>query len=664
MAWTLQLLDSTTTIDLNDGTAYSARALSAPVPGRRISAGGVNLMRHGSDLTHRVFNNRTVVVALRINGTSQDNLIANINAIHSLLERGAEYSVTGLGSQLKLRRKWQSATNQVDFHVIEGTLQIGNEFSAVHAVNNTIMDASLTLVCEPFAYGAEESIENFVADAGFEISGTALADWTESKTGSGTTARDTDVYKNGEASLKLVMTSSSDGQVIERNQALADVDAAEIWSFGCAIRIDALSDCKVTMHIDYNTGTDVEVSSTTVNASAFVSLVSENLTVPGSVTSATLKLRLEATDASATGIVYFDDVIAVQASSLPTAWASSHTIGNHNDMAAQAHSCFLDVENMPGDVPALLQVRLAEGQSHDEMWIGARHSSRQYDTIWIEGEDSDTDATLNTITNWTLSNSLTDSDAAHSAGNAHVDRMNNASGVIDRPDATYFRHDYDIATPPSGQYRVLVGGSQFLNNAAAGRTVNASNYKLGFSYTYGGFTLLSDTAPDASSFVAFPAATIAEGATSNRDILDLGMVTIPPIETPDNQTAATFTLKIFVHYVEIGSSVGDLSAGQYHDCEIDFICLMPVDYGAFYVSKADAADVILLDAMSETKGMYILNASNVVQSFPSNQLGIAPEAHPNGTRIYFLAQDDSQTIADTFTVSITYRPRFLHVQGA
>jgi len=360
--------------------------------------------------------------------------------------------------------------------------------------------------------------------------------------------------------------------------------------------------------------------------------------------------------------VYFDDIIAVQASSLPTAWASSHTIGNHNDQAAQAHSNFIDIESVPGDVPALLQVRLAEGQSHDEMWIGARHSTRQYDVIYLEGEDSDTNATLNTISGWTMTNNATDSSGNHSAGNAHRDRMNNVSGVVDRPDATYFRHDYDIATPPSGQYRVLVGGSQYLANA--GQTVNASNYKLGFSYTYGGFTLLSDTAPDTASFVAFPSATIAVGATSNRDILDLGTVSIPPIETPDNQTAATFTLKIFVYYQEVGSSVGDLDTGQLHDCHIDFICLMPIDYGAFYVSKTDAADVILLDAMSETKGMYILNASNVVQSFPSNQLGIAPEAHPNGTRIYFLAQDSNQTIADTFTVSITYRPRFLHVQGA
>ena len=77
--------------------------------------------------------------------------------------------------------------------------------------------------------------------------------------------------------------------------------------------------------------------------------------------------------------------------------------------------------------------------------------------------------------------------------------------------------------------------------------------------------------------------------------------------------------------------------------------------------------------MSEVKGLYLLDASNVVQSFPSNQLGRSPEAHPDGTRIYVLAQGyndggglqgDQYTAADTFTVSVTYRPRFLHVMGA
>jgi len=91
---------------------------------------------------------------------------------------------------------------------------------------------------------------------------------------------------------------------------------------------------------------------------------------------------------------------------------------------------------------------------------------------------------------------------------------------------------------------------------------------------------------------------------------------------------------------------------------------MPVDFGSAYVSKTDAADVVLFDSMSQIKGAYLLNTSDVVQSFPSNQLGKPPEVHPDGTRVYFLGQNGNYTQADTFTVSVTYRPRFLHVMGA
>ena len=249
MTWTVQLLNDDTTLNLNDGSAYTARpGFLAPLPARRFATGGANLFRHGSDIQERVYRNRVVTVTLRIHGTSQDNLIANINAINALLERAAEYSTTGIGSQVKLRRKWEGATNQLDFHVLEGILSIGDEFASAHAVNTTIATASLRLTCKPFAYGAEETIDNYVADPGFEIAGTALADWTESKTATGTTARDTSVKKNGNASLKLTMTNSGgSGQVIERNQVLADVDAGEVWSFQCWVRVDALSNAKVVM---------------------------------------------------------------------------------------------------------------------------------------------------------------------------------------------------------------------------------------------------------------------------------------------------------------------------------------------------------------------------------------------------------------------------------
>ena len=100
---------------------------------------------------------------------------------------------------------------------------------------------------------------------------------------------------------------------------------------------------------------------------------------------------------------------------------------------------------------------------------------------------------------------------------------------------------------------------------------------------------------------------------------------------------------------------------QFH---LDWVMLMPIDFGANYTSKTEAMNVLLLDSMSDVKGMYILNTSDVVQSFPSNQLGRSPEAHPDGTRVYILVDNTPYTITASFTVGIAYRPRFLHVMGA
>jgi len=665
MAWTLQLLNDDTTLSLNDGSAYSGRAgFLAPPPPVRVAQGGANLFRHGSDIRERVYGNRSVTVTLRIHGTSQDNLIANILAVNNLLERAAEYTTTGLGSQVKLRRKWQGATNQVDFHVLTGTLALGDEFSPLRSQNTTFANAVLTLTCEPFAYGAEETIENYVLDPGFEVAGTALADWTTNHTGSGTSARDTSAKKDGNSSLKLVMTSSSSGQVIERNQVLTDVDAGEVWSFQCWVRVDALSDCKVVMELDYNTGTDVEVATTTVNASEFVKLTSNNNTVPGSVTQVTLRIRLEATDASATGTVYVDNVIAVLASAVPVAWASSRSIANHyadGTGDSQATTNYIDIHDVPGDIPALLQVKVAEGQSHDEFWSGARHAGRQYDGSIILETVSSGHAATSTPTNFTTT-LATSTNAVYSDGNARYTNIE-ATGGSDPTIAvgTYSKHTFTIASPPDGQFRVLVAAQAKNGQGTSGTTaINASYFLWGLNYSYGDFDLLDTTSPDVTSFVALPAAALSTNVTSAFTLLDLGTITIPPIGTPANQTAASLALII---HQRLGTGF------QFYDAQeiqwiTDFAMLMPIDYGANYVSKTDAADVILLDSMSETKGMYLLDTSDVVQSFPSNQLGRSPEAHPDGTRVYVLAQNGTYTKADTFTASVTYRPRFLHVMGA
>ena len=666
MAWALSLQNDDTTINLNDGTSYTALSpFNAPVPPRRTSLGGRNMSRHGSDVTNRVYNNRTVTVTVLISGTSQDNLIANINAIHSLLERASEYAISGLGSQVILRRKWENATNQVDFHVLDGLLTIGDEFAVTHRVNTKAVGV-LNLLCEPFAYGAEETIQNFVLDAGFELAGTALADWTESKTATGTTARDTSVKKDGLASLKLTMTDSGgSGQVIERNQVLADVDAAEVWSFQCWVRVDALSNAKVVMELDYNTGTDVEVSTTTVNASSFVKLTANNNTVPGSVTQVTLRLRLEATAADATGTVYIDNVIAVLASAVPTAWASSHTLGNHSEDSSQAQTNYIDLQDIPGDVPALLQVRVLENDSHDEFWAGARHASRQHDALSVltfDGVDG-TAAATNTAANFTATAGDTNLSDADAVGNTQRVSKYLESGGSSRSmtNAVLFKHTWTIASPPHGTYRVLLAGKA-RNGAGSSSTTtwNADKFKFGLNYTYGGYSLLDTTSPDTTSFVGLTSASLAEGVYAADEILDLGTLTIPPVATPDNQTEASLDLIIHEYHTDTTT----IQAAQELYWLIDWVALMPIDYGSIYVSKTDAANVLLIDSMSKVKGLYIMNASDVVQSFPTNQLGRAPQAHPNGTRIFMVGQDSAYDGTETYTVSITYRPRFLYVMGA
>jgi len=665
MAWTLSFQNDTTTLDLNDGTNYTAMMpFMAPVPQRRTAVGGQNLARHGSDITQRVYNNRAVQVTLLIGGTSQDNLIANINAINSLIERAAEYSVTGLGSQVILRRKWEGATNQVDFHVLDGSLAIGDEFSPVHRINTKIARASLTLVCKPFAYGAEETIENYVQNAGFELSGTALGDWGETKTATGTTTRDTTVKKSGAASMKLVMTDSGgSGQVIERNQTLTDVDAAEVWSFQCWVRVDALSNCKVVMELDYNTGTDVEVSTTTVNASEFVKLTANNNTVPGSVTQVIVRLRLEATAADATGTAYIDNVIAVLASAVPTGWASSRNIGNHNDETAQTDCNYIDFADTGGDVPAELQLLVTEAQAHTEFWSGARHGSQVGDDLWVEGEANDAAANVQAQSGYTFTVNGTSSSSSESAGVArHVYVEVSGSPSTYLAADTYYRLNFDFASPPRGTYRVLAG-VRIGESSGGGNTHAAASWTWGMSYTYGDVTLLDDTNPDTASFIAMDAQTISAGNSSVRNILDLGTVTIPPINTPDNMTAATFTLKIFGGWT--GGATDQTSANQDLDWYLDFVFLLPNDRGSNYTTKTSGTDVILLDSFSKAKGLYLVDASNIVQSFPSSQLGRSPELHPEGTRIYILAKNsDGHTIADTFTLKPTYRPRFLQVMGA
>ena len=258
MAWSIQLENSATSLNLNDGTAFKVLmgGVDAPSPALRTTfAGQGNLFRSGSRLIKQAYENRTVTLSLQVFGSSSDTLATTVELLEAFLRRAHEFSTFGLGSQVKLKYQWDSATNPVYFHVITGTFEpiTAAQHGPMLQVNKDLINASLTLLCEPFAFGAQETIQNYVRNPSFEIAGTALADWTQNIDATGATARDTTNAKYGNANLKLTMTNSGgSGQVVERTQTLADVAAAEVWSFGAWVHLTALSNSKAGLVLLYN----------------------------------------------------------------------------------------------------------------------------------------------------------------------------------------------------------------------------------------------------------------------------------------------------------------------------------------------------------------------------------------------------------------------------
>jgi hypothetical protein len=672
MAWTFSLRDGTTTLALNDQTNYVINygGVSMPPPPRRTAFGGASLLRHGEDLLERVYGNRTVTIAFQIKGTSQDNLIANVNAIHQMLEKASEFSRVGLGAQVQLRQQWDSATNSSDFDVISGILDLGTGIADVaHFVADRIVTSILTLTCKPFILGTAETIENFVKDPNFAVAGTALADWTDASTATGTGSRVvTDyIFKGAEHMLTLAMTDSGAGQQHERrSQILTDVDAAETWSFSTYVEIEALSDAYVVMVIAFEDGSNNEIAryediSDTVLGGTAVEMLFEALVPPTGTTQARIDVRLRSTAVDATGTVKVGAWMAVQASSIPTTWVSGRDVTNHFDDDGQDHLNYIDIYNVQGDIPALLQVKAAEVETHSEMWFGARHGSRMEDAgLWFDfmhGVSPGT-STASAPSGFSKTDSGDTSDATSSDAFYHYSRMTkSASSTGTLAADTYWRRNYTIATPPKGQYRALVSVAWESNVSG----VDDTDFSFGMSWTYGSVTLLDDTNPDTGSFVGLPSG-LTEQAFA---YLDLGTITVPPVITPDGMTDSSLIIKIFFHWLNTTNQTFGSGGSERVEFRIDNLFLLPIDMGAGYLSKTSGTDVVLLDSRGSRPGFYLLNTSDVVQSFPSDQQGTPPEAHIDGTRIYMLCMDSNvRTIADSFHTAITVVPRYLNAIGA
>src|SRR3990167_7393121 len=183
MTWTITLTDGVNSVDLNDGSSYRTTFLSAPTPALRASfAGAGNPFRAGRSLSRMpVHENREVRVGVTLMGGTSDGLANLIEDVNAQSRRAHEWSGLGIGTRTQLKLQWDSATNPVYFNVVTASFDAIGEgsHSSFLRVSKTLRDRVLTLECEPYAVGADETISNYARDADFEVAGTALAGWTE-----------------------------------------------------------------------------------------------------------------------------------------------------------------------------------------------------------------------------------------------------------------------------------------------------------------------------------------------------------------------------------------------------------------------------------------------------------------------------------------------------
>lgn len=633
MAWTVQLVDATSTVDLNDGTNtfLEPRGFRAPPPGRRMSMSGASFFRHGQDIVGRVYENRTVEVEFQLRGSAAGTLASKTQDIWKALRKATEYAQQGVGTIVQLKYQWEGADAPVFFNILEGVLDLGDDLHSQYLLRGTaIRNARLTLLCEPFAVGTTETISNYADDPSFEVGGSALADWVR-VAGTGTTTRQTGSAKYGTAFARSVRTAGTAAEGLEQVRTSSAYTGSATWSVSVWYKLmTATSGMVARLMVEALNGLGTALGSATSTASAtgtaWTQLTATAFDAPS--TTGTMRYQITLNGGTGTGTVEWDGAAMVKAASLPQVWASGRRIYNHFDDNGQEHINYLDVYDARGDMPAGLQIKAAERESGwSELWVGARHHDKpEFRGLWVEGENWGNKATTVTGTAENSGSAFGNFDVtATSTGTPNIFSWPTGSGAT------------GTQAIPDGIYRVLI---RFGSGSGTGGTLSAA-----MGYSYAGVT----RDPVSSSHYK----DIASGPPF-RGIFDIGILTMPPIETPASASGGTLSYRLAMH---IATAAGSSRVG------VDYVMLMPVDDGFVYGSKGTGQQVVLVDSMSRPQALALLSTIDVLQSIPSNQQGQAPELHPAGSRFYFLGQNTpSGSIGAGWDVTIIYQPRYLQVE--
>ncbi len=283
-----------------------------------------------------------------------------------------------------------------------------------------------------------------------------------------------------------------------------------------------------------------------------------------------------------------------------------------------------------GDQPAKMYIKLvmANCAGTKKLWVAKRSGDRYNDILWREGE-AETNTTDIKGVGVTFSD---EAEAGLSAGN--YKKLNFNSGGGSGGNEAIGRMNYNLTGPPRGKFRVLIYCRVDTEDAA-----DFARISWGFGWSYGSKT----HTPTEAAGEYYQCA-----ANDTLEILDLGIIDIPPIAESEIAGISTFQLRIFQYATE------SLTINEDYDWEIDYIFLVPVDEGIVIIGSTVANATYAIDGITSPKNVYRISADKV-SDYPS-YVGAPFSLGRETTRIYML-RDDGKTV--TFTTDVKYQPQFM-----
>jgi hypothetical protein len=369
MADTINLVQGSTTLDLDDTTNYESKTLRLVTPPDKELWFSPDFGE--SQLVRNEPAEREAMLVLRVKGTTEDIVQNNIVTLRRWFDEAKRHARDGDNDAVYLKLQKNSATNATR-HLIKSCNVDDSNSHWIPERNNVsqALDVVLTFILAPFGeWDSTITLQNdmfssphFVEDSDAD----GLADgWAE--VGSPATTINTTQWLVGGKSQK-VLTDNTNAEGIVSDTVTA-AQSSNLVAY-CWIYIKTGGD-DVTVRLRDGSDNNIESKTLAIGDTGSVSdksLVDSNgktwyrIVVSGSNTvAANAKLLISRAAGDATVATTFSVdacYLEVDQTTAPDAWASSKNIDNRNDILSTSQTTenylnYIDTWGIPGDAPAL-----------------------------------------------------------------------------------------------------------------------------------------------------------------------------------------------------------------------------------------------------------------------------------------------------------------------